>query len=122
MLEIINDLPAHVLGVKATGEVSASDLETVLLPALQKQADQFDSINYLLVLETSVKNFTPGAWLQDMKAGLKNFSKWNKIAVVTDETLVEKFTDLFTIAVPGKSKGFTPTELADAKGWVASSD
>ncbi|MBC7915580.1 MAG: STAS/SEC14 domain-containing protein [Pyrinomonadaceae bacterium] len=122
MLEIINDLPAHVLGVKATGEVDAADLKTILLPALEQQAESFDSINYLLVLDTSVKNFSAGAWFQDMMAGLKNFSKWNKIAVVTDETAVEKFTDLFSIAVPGKSKGFKHTELEEAKNWVASSN
>ncbi len=94
MLQLINDLPENVLGIKATGEVTAHDLSTVLLPALEKQVELFDEINYLLVLETSVKNFSSGAWLQDMKAGITHFTKWNKIAVVTDETAVEKFTNL----------------------------
>jgi len=119
MLEIIRNLPSHVLGIKAIGQVTAEDLKTVLHPALNEQVEKFDAINYLLVLDTSVKNFTTGAWLQDMKAGLQNLSKWNKIAVVTDEIVVEKFTDLFTIAVPGKSRGFKHVEMEEAKAWIS---
>jgi len=122
MLQLINDLPENVLGIKATGEVTADDLSTVLLPALEKQVELFDEINYLLVLETSVKNFSSGAWLEDMQAGIKHFTKWNKIAVVTDEPAVETFTDMFTIAVPGKSKGFKHAELSEAKAWVSANN
>lgn len=119
MLQLINDLPDHVLGVEASGEVTADDLTNVLLPALQRQVEKYHSINYLLVLNTPVMNFSMGAWFQYIKAGLKNFTKWNKIAVVTDQTAVEKFTDVFSIAVPGEAKGFKHTELAEAKRWVS---
>lgn len=120
MISIIADLPDHVLGVRATQEVDADDLMNVLLPALQKQADAIGEINYLLVLDTEIQNWTAGAWVQDMKAGLLHFTKWNRIAVVTDQAVVEKFTDLFTIVVPGKAKGFTHAQLEEAKAWVAS--
>lgn len=122
MLDIIKNLPEHVLGVRAIGKVTADDLATVLLPGLEKQVEKFDEINYLLVLDTEVKNFSAGAWVQDMKAGLQHFTKWNKIAVVTDEAAVEKFTDFFTLAVPGKSKGFKHSELEDAIIWVGAKD
>jgi hypothetical protein len=72
-----------------------------------------------LVLDTSVGNFTLGSWLQDFKAGIKNFTKWKKIAVVTDQQGVEKFTDVFSIAVPGNSKGFKMSELEEAKTWIS---
>lgn len=119
MLNIINDLPGHVLGVRATGTVDKADLENVLLPALQKKVDVYDEINYLLVLDTEVGNWTAGAWVQDAKAGLKHFTKWNKIAVVTSQKGVEKFTDIFTFAITGEAKGFTPDELEEAKKWVS---
>lgn len=121
MISIIPDVPAHVIGVRATNEVDADDLKNVLLPALQQKIDEVGEINYLLVLDTDVQNWTAGAWLQDMKAGLLHFTKWNRIAVVTDQSAVEKFTDLFTLAVPGKSKGFSHAELEEAKIWVANS-
>jgi len=119
MLSIIKDLPGHVLGVRATGTVDKTDLENILLPALQEKVNIYDEINYLLVLDTEVGNWTAGAWIEDAKAGLKHFTKWHKIAVVTDQKGVEKFTDVFTLAVPGESKGFTHAELEEAKTWVS---
>jgi hypothetical protein len=118
MLTEIIGLPENVFGIKATGEVTSDDLKQVLLPGLEKLTNQFDEIRYLLVLETDIKNFTAGAWIQDAKAGLQNFTKWKKIAVVSHEKGVEWFTDIFTVATPGSSKGFKPDEIEEAKAWL----
>lgn len=119
MLTPINGLPDHVFGVTASGEVDKTDMDTVLLPGLQQLVDKNDEIYYLLVLLTDVGNFTAGSWVEDMKAGIKHFTKWKKIAVVTDQSGVEKFTDVFTVMVPGQSKGFKLSELEAAKAWVS---
>jgi hypothetical protein len=119
MLTSINGLPDFVFAVTATGEVNKNDMETVLLPGLQRLVDQYDEIYYLLVLQTEIGNFTAGSWLEDMKAGIRHFTKWKKIAVVTDQAGVEKFTDIFSITVPGESKGFKLKELEEAKGWIS---
>ena len=118
MLTEITGLPDNIFGVRATGEVDSDDLKNVLLPGLKRTSDKFGEIRYLLVLDTDVKNFTAGAWVQDAKAGLKNFTKWEKIAVVTTEKGVEWFTDIFTIATPGASRGFKPEELQEAIDWL----
>jgi SpoIIAA-like len=119
MLVKIADLPSHVLGINAIGEVTAHDIETVLLPGLQALVDKYDEIYYLLVLDTDVGNFTAGSWLQDMKLGLKHFTKWKKIAVVTHQGGVEKFTDLFSVLVPGEAKGYNHAQLAEAMEWIS---
>ena len=119
MLSIIKDTPAHVFGVKASGEVTAEDLKNVLLPGLKALTDQYDEIYYLLVLETPIENFTTGAWFQDMIAGLKHFMQWKKIAIVTDQKAVENFTDAFSYITPGEAKGYKLSQLAEAKAWLA---
>lgn len=119
MLKIIENLPAHVVGVEASNEVTADDLKNTLHPALDESVKSFGEIHYILVLHTEVKNWTSGAWLQDMWAGMKNFTKWKKIAVVTDEEVVEKFTDIFSFVTPGEAKGFKLSELDLAKEWVS---
>ncbi|WP_443947150.1 STAS/SEC14 domain-containing protein [Pedobacter sp. AW1-32] len=118
MLTKIKDLPDYIFGVTATGTVDADDLKQVLLPGLQEVSDRFGKIRYLLVLETEVKNFTTGAWIQDAKAGLQNFTNWERIAVVSAEKGVEWFTDVFKFFTPGTSKGFSPDELKEAKQWL----
>ena len=118
MLTEITGLPDNIFGVRATGKVDSDDIKNVLLPGLKRTAEKFNEIRYLLILETDVKNFTAGAWVQDAKAGLLNFTKWKKIAVVSYEKGVEWFTDVFTVATPGSSKGFKPNEVDEAIAWL----
>lgn len=93
MLTPMPDLPPFVFGITAIDTVTSKDIELVLLPELQNLVDNYNKIYYILVLDTEIKNFTAGSWFQDMKAGLKHFTKWKKIAVVTDEALVAKMPD-----------------------------
>ena len=118
MLSKINDLPSQVLGIRATGEVTKDDMETVLLPGLDDLVKRTGQIRYLLLLETGVQDFTLAAWWKDMVAGLGHFKDWHRIAVVSDQKAVEWFTDAFQLVVPGKSKGFSLDELAQAKAWI----
>ena len=119
MLAEITGLPDHIFGVRATGQVTTADLKDVLLPGLARTGDRFGEIRYLLVLDTEVKNFTTGAWIQDAKAGLENYSKWKKIAVVSEEKSVEWFSNFFTFLTPGSAKGFKLNEMDAAKEWLA---
>lgn len=118
MLTRIENLPAHVFGVRATGEVTETDLKEVLLPGLQAAVDEHGAIYYLLVLDTQIDKFTPGAWIQDMIAGLKHFTKWEKMAIVTDQKAVRTFTDLFSYVSPGAAKGYPIAELDQAIAWL----
>ncbi|MBS7565273.1 STAS/SEC14 domain-containing protein [Mucilaginibacter sp. Bleaf8] len=123
MLQFINDLPENVVGIHAIGEVTKEDVDNVLTPRLDELAQRQGEINYLLVLETDVQNFTMGAWFNDLKAGLKHFTKWKKIAIVTDQHSVEWFTsNIFRFMIPGTSKGFSLDKLDEAVQWVAASE
>ena len=122
MLQYINDLPPHVVGIRATGEVTKDDMEKVLIPRIDELIARQGEIDYLLVLQTDVSNFTLSAWWEDIKLGLKNFTKWNKIAVVTDQKGVEWFSDVFRFFVPGKSKGFALNELDEAVAWISAKE
>jgi hypothetical protein len=119
MLQFIKDLPDNVVGIRATGEVDKEDYERVLIPRIDELAKRQGEINYLLVLETDVQNFSAAAWWQDFKLGLKNFTKWNKVAIVTDQTTVEWLTDKASHFIPGKSRGYKLSELNDAIDWVS---
>ena len=122
MLQFIDNLEPHVVGIHAIGEVTKEDVETVLLPRMDELAQRQGEINYLLVLETDVQNWTAGAWWNDVKMGIKNFTKWNKIAVVSDQKGVEWFSNAFRFLIPGNSKGFPLNQLDEAVLWVTAKD
>jgi len=98
--------------------VSKEDFEQVVLPAFDAVDEAYDFIHFLVIMDNEVSDFSIGAWVQDMKAGIRHFTKWKKIAIVTDSTAVERFSDFFTLLTPGKSKGFKKKELNEALTWI----
>jgi hypothetical protein len=118
MLQFINDLPDDVVGIHAIGEVTKEDFDKVLIPRIDDLSKRQGEIKYLLVLETDVSNFTLAAWWKDLVMGLKHFTEWKRIAVVSDQKGVEWFTDAFKYFIPGNSKGFALSELEEAVEWI----
>jgi hypothetical protein len=122
MLQFIKDLPSHVAGVHATGEVRDEDFERVLVPLLDERINSYGRINFLLILDTNVSNFTAGALWKDLKLVLKHYRQWKKIAIVTDQKEVELFIDVFRFIIPGKSRFFPFNKLDEAVRWVSANN
>ncbi len=120
MFTLIPNLPPYAVGVIATKKITKEDYTAVLNPALQKLVDaDWKGINMLLVMKADMKDYTAGAWLEDVKVNVKYFLKWNKLAIVTDEETMEKITATFNVVVPGEAKAFAMSELEAAKEWVS---
>ena len=119
MIELLSNVPPNVIGFKATGEVTKGDYDDVVFPQIEKHLDEGFKLNYVFVIDTSLKNFTAAAWMQDAWLGLKKIAKWRKVAIVSDLESVRKFTDSLSHFVPGEYKGFTSFELSNAVIWAA---
>ena len=119
MLQKLPGMPSYVAAFKATGEVTKDDYNTVLVPEIERVDKEHGHIHFLMVMENSGKDFSLGAWLKDAAEGLKHYRGWKKVAIVTDEKGLEKFSNLFSAVIPGSSKGFPLAEVEQAKQWVA---
>ena len=108
-----------MVGFKATGDVTEDDFNNTVIPAVKELVDKTDRLNYMLVLDTSLKNFTPGAWFKDAWMGLKHLTKWNRAAIVSNDESVRSFTDFFSYLVPGEFKGFEHKDLQRAINWTS---
>jgi hypothetical protein len=120
MLELITSMPSTVVGIKATGQVKKEDYIKVLLPALEDLYDRTGRVSLLLLIETKLKNYSPGAWTEDAKTGVKYFTKWHRVAIVSSKKSIKRFTNTFGLLVPGQYRGFMTEELRKAKEWVSS--
>lgn len=118
MIQQIKDVPANMVAFTASGEVTKEDFDEVLAE-VENLVEHTGKLNYLLQLDTSPSEFTVGAWLQDALLGIKNLSKWNRAAIVTDSEVVIKFTDAFSKIMPGEFRGFPKSELKHAIDWVS---
>lgn len=118
MLERIPDLPDHVLGIKASGEVTSDDYHQVLIPAVKAALEGQDKLRLFYVLGADVTGISVGAVWEDVKTGLGHYSRWEKTAVVTDKEWLRHSIDMFGYLIPGEFKAFSTAEEATARSWV----
>src|SRR4051812_9487962 len=95
MIEVIHGLPGYVTAFRATGIVGREDYHKTINPLVKNVVAAFGKVNYMLVLNTPLKNYTAGAWVEDALLGLRYLSKWKKLAIVTEKDEIKKFTDVF---------------------------
>lgn len=118
MIEQIKNLPDNMVGFRASGEVTQDDFEIV-----HKKVGQFvdkkGKLNYMLYLENSPADFSFGAWMQDALLGIKNITKWNRAAIISDSETVDKFTGVFSKVMPGEFKVFQKNDLERAIDWTS---
>lgn len=112
------DTADNIVAFRALAEVTKEDFLNVVTPAVEHLVKQTNEINFLLVLDTDVENFTSGAWLQDALLGLKHLGKWNRAAIITDSEDIISFTNGFSYVVPGEFHGFKKEAFNKALNWV----
>lgn len=112
------DTTDNIVAFRALAEVTTEDFLATVVPAVEHLVKQTNEINFLLVLDTDLKNFTAGAWLQDALLGLKNLGKWNRAAIITDTDEIISFTNGFSYIVPGEFRGYKKSEFNKALNWV----
>ncbi len=118
MIQQLHDVPSNMVAFRASGEVTKDDFDPVLA-AVDQKVQETGKLNYLLVLDTYPSEFTIGAWLQDTLLGIKNLTKWNRAAIVSDSEGVITFTDVFSKLMPGEFRGFKKDELQHAIDWTS---
>jgi hypothetical protein len=118
MIEIMSDLPKHVIGFTAMGKVTGEDYTSVLIPAVEEKLKKLSKISLLYHLGKECAGFDIEA-MWDTKIGLKHLTTWQKIAVVTDIDWIRWATKAFGFAMPGHVKVFTNDQLAEAREWVS---
>jgi len=119
MIETIYGLPPYVAAFEATGTITGKDYDEVINPLVSKIYNEHGKINYLLVLNTSLNNYSLEAYLKDALLGFVYFTEWKKIAIVSTKKSIKIFTDLFGKFLPGATRGFMMEDVDEAKRWIA---
>jgi hypothetical protein len=121
MIRVLDGMPEDVLGLEASGKLTAEDYTDVLRPALSAMAAKGDKIRIVLVFTGEFDGMEAGAVWQDIKTGVQDWNAWERIALVTDKGWVKDGLQLFAWAVPGEVKVFGPAGLESAVAWAAAS-
>lgn len=119
MIEVIQGLPPFVAAFKANDVITGKDYDEIINPMVEKIYREYGKINYLLVINTPLSNYSVQAWIKDALLGFIYFTQWKKIAIVSEQKGIKTFTDIFGSLIPGQTKGFMMGELAKAKEWIS---
>ncbi|RKS25012.1 SpoIIAA-like protein [Flavobacterium endophyticum] len=118
MIEQIHNLPDNMVGFRSSGEATQDDFKLVNVK-VSELVQKTGKLNYLLYLENSPADFTFGAWIQDALLGIKNITKWNRAAIISDSETVDKFTSFFSKIMPGEFKVFHKNDFERAIDWTS---
>lgn len=118
MIEQIKNLPENMVGFRASGEVTKDDFD-IVHTKVEQLVDKTGKLNYMLFLDTPPSEFTVGAWWEDALLGIKNITKWNRAAIISDSEVVDKFTAVFSKVMPGEFKVFQKNDLERAIDWTS---
>ncbi|WP_207426148.1 STAS/SEC14 domain-containing protein [Pedobacter sp. SYSU D00535] len=119
MVELLTDFPPHVAAYKASGAVSKEEYRALVMSRVDEVAAEFGHINFLVYLETDMDNYSLAAFFDYLKISFKHFSKWNRMAIVTNETWLRKAYDLLSPLVHGEIRTYRLQDIDVAREWVS---
>lgn len=119
MIERIEGAPPDIVALKAVGDVHASDYRDVFEPAIEAAIAEHGKVRVVYELGPEFNGYSAGAAWEDLRLGGAHLSKWERVAVVTDHTLIRDAVLAFRIFMPGSVKVFSVSELDGAMAWAS---
>lgn len=122
MIELTPGLPDDVLGIRASGEVSGSDYEQVLIPALNEHLEKRQRIRLLYVVGDEFSGYSATAMWNDASIGLRHPFSWERVAVVSDHDGLRLLIQGFGFLIPGEVRVFDVADFYAAEAWIINPD
>lgn len=119
MLVPIEDLPDHVLGVRAKGRVTGEDYRDLLSPALDERLARHERVDFLYHLGPAFTRFTTTALWDDARLGFHHLHDFRRVAVVTDVDWLKPMVAAAAKIVDAELRIFANEELESARAWLA---
>jgi hypothetical protein len=122
MIEQLSGFPENVLGLRISGHVTRDDYQTVVIPVVEAAFKREEKLNIFCQVESDFAGLDLGALWDDLKVGLGNFRRWERIAVVTDIAWIGNALNVFGFLKPGQVRVFPVAEADQARAWIIGSD
>jgi hypothetical protein len=111
--------PETVLAFRAVGTIDRLDYERVLRPAVAEMVAKQGEARFVYELGPEYEHYAVAAAWEDLKLGVRHWSKWKRIALVTDRHGLQRATRVIGWLVPGEVKAFPLAEEEAAFDWAA---
>lgn len=116
---VMAGLPDDVIGLDAEGVIEARDYDEVIVPLIEAKLEEHDRIKLLYRVGRGFERYTAGAIWSDTKIGIKHFTRFSRVAVVSDVPWIRHAVRLFAPMVPAEVTVFADAELDAARAWIS---
>jgi hypothetical protein len=121
MIEFSKTSSPDQFEIRFSGQVSQSDYEQSLVPALEAALAENDDIRVLAILDDSFTGFDLGAAWADTKTGLSHWRGFERIAVASDVGWVRVGVRAMAPLFPCPIQVFALSEVEQARRWLRES-
>lgn len=118
MIEALTGFPDNVAAFVCHGHVTKADYETVLIPEVVKRLTHQDKVRIYYETAPDFAGVDPGAVWDDAKVGFAHWSRWERLAVVTDVDWIKQTMKIFAFLMPGELRAFPTTKATTARDWI----
>ena len=118
MIEIIEGFADCVVAVRTHGHITGADYRDCLIPLMAAKAHH-PKLRCYCEIGDDFAGVEPGAMWEDLKLGVEYFSRWERMAVVSDLGWIRISMRLFGPLIPGEARVFHLAEASAAREWIA---
>ena len=118
MIRQLTDFPDNTVAFVCEGRVSKADYDAVLVPAVLKALRGHDKVRLYYQTDADFAGIEPGAMWEDFKVGMEHFTRWERMAIVTDVEWIRHTAHFFSFLLPGMTKVFSLADAAQARKWI----
>lgn len=114
MIELVGGLPKNIVGISVKGKLTMQDYRAVLMPAMKRSLKYHDKIRLYYELDSRF----PGAAWDDLDLGLEDFSRCERVAIVTDIGWVRLTVKAVRFLIPSEIRVFASVQAEDGLAWI----
>lgn len=118
MIEVISGMMENIVALAAHGKVSGEDYEKIFVPAVEEKLKTHKKIRLFYQLGPDFTGYTADAVWDDAKLGIRHFTSFEKIVIVTDVPWVTNTVKVFGVLVPCPVKIFKNEKISEARAWL----
>lgn len=118
MIEFLAGFPDDIVAFAAHGEVTEDDYRKTLIPVVDETLKRHQNVRFFILLGATFKSFTAGAMWEDTKLGISHWSRWGRVAVVTDVHWMAQAIRLFSPFFRHPVRVFANADYFVAHEWI----
>jgi len=122
MIEFMNESGGNTVGIRATGKLTKTDYDTILIPQLTALFKAYGQLDIVFYMDDAFEGWDLEAAWDDASYGLMHRADFGKLAVVGGPAWVGWCIKLGGFLMKGEIKVFRPEQLDQAWQWIRTSN